>query len=87
MDYKVTYAGYTVCETDDYSEAYIRYKEQGPYGGFVNAGYPALAAALYDGGWRAADKEQMIEEYRMTSEEADAVCTLMTEIEEREASE
>ncbi len=32
------------------------------------------AAALYDGGWRAEDREQLIEEYQLTEDEADALC-------------
>jgi hypothetical protein len=32
------------------------------------------AAALYDGGWRSADKEQLISEYDLTAEEADSLC-------------
>jgi hypothetical protein len=32
------------------------------------------AAALYDGGWRAEDKDQLVEEYQMTEDEAEKVC-------------
>ena len=36
-----------------------------------------IAASLYDGGWRAADREQMIEEYELTEDEADGICELL----------
>lgn len=32
------------------------------------------AAALFDGGWRADDREELIAEYGLTDEEADAIC-------------
>lgn len=32
--------------------------------------YRTCAAALYDGGWRAEDRDDLIEEYRLTEEEA-----------------
>lgn len=34
------------------------------------------AAALYDGGWRAADREQLLSEpeYDLTADEADDIC-------------
>jgi hypothetical protein len=32
------------------------------------------AAALYDGGWRAEDRDQLIKEYDLTAEEADEIC-------------
>jgi len=32
------------------------------------------AAALYDGGWRASDKDQLIKEYQLTEDEAEKVC-------------
>ena len=40
------------------------------------------AAALYDGGWRAEDRDQLIEEYNLTAEEADDLCRELAEIEE-----
>lgn len=39
------------------------------------------AAALYDGGWRAGDREELMYEYDLTSEEAIALCTLLEAIE------
>lgn len=33
--------------------------------------YGTSAAFLYDGGWRAKDKEQLIDEYDLTEEEAE----------------
>ena len=43
------------------------------------------AAALYDGGWRAADREQLIAEYEMDADEADAICELLRIYEDRQA--
>jgi len=37
-----------------------------------------IAASLYDGGWRAADREQMIGYYTLTEDEADAICELLS---------
>ena len=44
------------------------------------------AAALYDGGWRAEDRAQLITEYDLTSDEADALCEALQDIEEANAS-
>lgn len=38
------------------------------------------AAALYDGGWRATDKEQLIKEYELTEAEAEAICAKLAEL-------
>ena len=38
------------------------------------------AASLYDGGWRAADREQMIAYYTLTEDEADAICGLLEKL-------
>lgn len=46
-----------------------------------------IAANLYDGGWRAADREQMIEYYTLTEDEADAICELLVEYENAEKEE
>lgn len=43
--------------------------------------YVSSAAALYDGGWRADDKEELIEEYDLTKEEATKLCELLEEYE------
>lgn len=43
--------------------------------------YLASAAALYDGGWRAEDKDQIVEEYELTEEEADKLCEILEELE------
>ncbi len=37
------------------------------------------AASLYDGGWRAEDRELLIAEYDLTEEEADAICEKLSE--------
>lgn len=44
------------------------------------------AAALYDGGWRAEDRDQLITEYDLTLEDADALCEALQDIEEANAS-
>ena len=41
----------------------------------------SAAAALHDGGWRAEDREQIIREYGLTIEEADALCAELERIE------
>lgn len=40
------------------------------------------AASLYDGGWRAEDRDQLIDEYNLTEEEADEICRGLAEVEE-----
>jgi hypothetical protein len=40
------------------------------------------AAALYDGGWRADDRDELIAEYDLTEEEADTICEMLREYEE-----
>ena len=42
------------------------------------------AAALYDGGWRAADLEQLISEYELNADDADAICAELEKMEEAE---
>lgn len=39
------------------------------------------AAALYDGGWRSSDHDQLIREYGLTDEEADLICYELEEME------
>jgi len=34
----------------------------------------ASASALFDGGWRSKDKEQLIQEYNLTEDEVDILC-------------
>ena len=46
-----------------------------------------IAANLYDGGWRAADREQMIGYCTLTEDEADAICELLEEYEDAEREE
>ena len=46
--------------------------------------YEASAAALYDGGWRAEDREQLIYEYDLTVEEADKICELLAAYDHKE---
>ena len=42
------------------------------------------AAALYDGGWRAEDRDQLIEEYNLHPDDADAICEKLAEYEDSE---
>ena len=39
------------------------------------------AAALYDGGWRSDDREELIAEYQLSEDEADAICKKLKEYE------
>lgn len=39
------------------------------------------AAALYDGGWRSEDKDQLISEYQLSEADADALCESLAEME------
>lgn len=39
------------------------------------------AAALYDGGWRSDDREELIAEYQFSKDEADAICEKLKEYE------
>jgi hypothetical protein len=39
------------------------------------------AAALYDGGWRASDKAELIAEYDLTEAEANAICKALESME------
>lgn len=45
----------------------------------INNNYSA--ANLYDGGWRAEDKADLMEEYDLTESEADEICKELAEIE------
>lgn len=40
------------------------------------------AGSLYDGGWRAEDRDQLMSEYDLTSDEADALCEALKDMEE-----
>lgn len=40
------------------------------------------AASLFDGGWRAEDREQLISEYALTESEADEICELLAKLAE-----
>ena len=40
------------------------------------------AAALYDGGWRAEDKEQLMAEYDLSEAEATEICEWLKKYEE-----
>ena len=41
------------------------------------------AAFLYDGGWRAEDRDQMIDEYGLTADEADEICKELADLKDR----
>ena len=45
------------------------------------------AASLYDGGWRAEDKEELISEYHLTEQEADELVEKLAEYEDRKQFE
>lgn len=47
----------------------------------------SISAALYEGGWRAEDKEWLMEEYKYTEEEAEQVCKRLKILEEWEEKE
>lgn len=38
------------------------------------------ARSLFDGGWRADDKEQLIAEYELTEQEANDICEWLEEL-------
>jgi hypothetical protein len=40
------------------------------------------AAALYDGGWRAEDRDELVSEYNLTAKEADEICEMLASFEE-----
>jgi len=42
----------------------------------------SIAAALYDGGWRATDRDELIAEYELDVDEADAICAQLLEYED-----
>ena len=41
------------------------------------------AAALYDGGWRSADADQLHTEYNLTEEETQELCAALADLEEK----
>lgn len=41
------------------------------------------AAALYDGGWRSADADQLRTEYDLTEEESQELCAALANLEEK----
>ena len=43
----------------------------------------AIAIALYDGGWRAIDKEWIMDEYKIIEDEVTYICEILAELEER----
>lgn len=42
------------------------------------------AVALYDGGWRSSDRDQLISEYDLTPDQADEIAAALAEIESEE---
>lgn len=42
------------------------------------------AAALFDGGWRAEDRDEFMAEYGLSEEEADAICEDLRRMDEKE---
>lgn len=43
--------------------------------------YNTSAAFLYDGGWRAGDKDQLINEYQLTKEDAEKLTQELADLE------
>ena len=43
--------------------------------------YESMAAALYDGGWRADDKDQLKVEYDLTDDDVERIVDLLAEYE------
>lgn len=41
------------------------------------------AAALYDGGWRSTDADQLRAEYNLTEEETQELCAALADLEEK----
>ena len=41
------------------------------------------ARVLYDGGWRSTDRDQLIAEYSLTEDDADALVEALAELEAR----
>lgn len=41
------------------------------------------AAALYDGGWRSADADQLRTEYNLTEDETQKLCSALADLEEK----
>ena len=52
--------------------------------GYIMEDITSTAAALYDGAWRAEDRDELIAEYDLTEEEADAICEFLREFEDIE---
>jgi len=46
-----------------------------------------IASSLYSGDWRAEDRDQMIDEYDLTEEQADQICEKLAEYAEKDAEE
>jgi len=43
----------------------------------------SMAAALYDGGWRADERDQLISEYDLSEADAEAICAKLAEYDRR----
>lgn len=46
-----------------------------------------IAGPLYDGGWRSVDAMELAEEYGFNSEEAEAVCQMLEQLEKEGENE
>ena len=49
-----------------------------------NSDILSAAASLYDGGWRSDDRDDLIEEYGLTGDEADKLCEALLEYDHQE---
>ena len=48
----------------------------------MNTNYlETVAASLYDGGWRAGDRLELVAEYGFSEAELDFICCLLSEME------
>lgn len=72
------YVGFQTCTTERNADIDILHNK----GGRTMTDYITSAAALYDGGWRAEDKEQLIQEYGLTEEEANRLTERLADLEE-----
>lgn len=52
-----------------------------------NAEISSMAASLYDGGWRAEDRAELIEEYQLSEHVVDQIIECFEEYSKREKEE
>ena len=52
----------------------------------TEADFDSMASALYDGGWRAEDRDDIKSEYELTDDEADKICDRLNAYDEEDQS-